>query len=57
MLTKHVAHLCIEIYYFTTMLLLNAGNFAGGTLSGYWFHRIRHDEAFAEDTPEREHKV
>jgi hypothetical protein len=39
------------------MLLLNVGNFAGGTLSGYWFHRIWHNEAFAQDTPEREHKV
>lgn len=40
-----------------SFIMLNTGNFAGCALSGHWFHRIRHNEAFAEDTSEREHKA
>jgi hypothetical protein len=37
--------------------MLNIGHFVGGAISGYWFHRIWHHEAFAEDTSKREEKL
>ena len=45
------------IVMFLCVMLKNMDHFVGGALSGHWFHRIWHHEAFAEDTSKREEEV